>query len=175
MALVLGLKQGGLGQRVSVQFTFVIACVDAIMGLSLITLYLWEATGVSHQLVEFCTTWSSLAYMFLNGALGLNLYLVFVRGYMFSEWWKTYYFSGAFSLATLLSALQSVLKCLNQQRRLSVGLVLEWLCFDACISLVCMFNIAVVCFALHTLALYKCPEPEKCQTHRHIRRFVLRV
>ncbi|KAJ9067587.1 hypothetical protein DSO57_1037553 [Entomophthora muscae] len=182
VGLVLGLDRGNLAQRVSVRFTLAIAWVDVFKAVSIILYSVWKTGGLACKMVGFILVWGFLGYMFLNGMLALNLYLVFVRGKVFSEAWTKYYFSCGLGMASVLAGILLALDkfgwdddfgvCEFKDSNSAGTYALMWLCFIGWILVVCVFNLVVIILALHKLWSR---ETRICPTHRHLKSLVLRV
>ncbi|KAJ9057784.1 hypothetical protein DSO57_1021050 [Entomophthora muscae] len=175
--LVLGRGRGKLARRVSVRFTLAIASVDVMKALTVLAYCFWDITGVMRHVVHFFLMWMVLLYMFLNGMLALNLYLVFVRGCIFSERWTKYYFFGALGMATLQACIFNSSEWFGwgSERGTLGEFATTWLCLKGWILGGCCFNLIVICLALRKLSVHGCPKEVACQTHRQIRSLVVRV
>ncbi|KAJ9073141.1 hypothetical protein DSO57_1019773 [Entomophthora muscae] len=184
VGLVLGSDRERLAKRVSIRFTLAIAWVDVLKAASIIAYTFWETDGWSCQLVAFLLAWGVLAYMLLNGMLALNLYLVYVRGRVFSEKWTKFYFLGALGMATMLSTALLAQGALGWnvtndtcafRDEVAATQVVIFGCFFSWILLVCTFNSVIICLALFKLRSDKCKGRVVCQRHGHIRSLVFRV
>ncbi|KAJ9089358.1 hypothetical protein DSO57_1013731 [Entomophthora muscae] len=172
VVLVARLECGELSGRASVQFTLVIGLVDVFKSSSIILMSFWKPEGRSCQMVGFFVAFGILAHIFLNGALGLNLYLMFVKERGFSVDWLKYYICVALGTAFLLSVALLVLGmypwkvddsyCELRDLRSVWDFVAMWMFFMGWILLVCVFNFVVVCLSLYKL--WTCQFEHACQS-----------
>ncbi|KAJ9066877.1 hypothetical protein DSO57_1005257 [Entomophthora muscae] len=73
--------------RVSIRFTLAISIVDVLKALSIMLYIKYGEDGAICSAISFSIYYFTLAYLFLNVAVVLNLQLVFVRGIVYDKEW----------------------------------------------------------------------------------------
>ncbi|KAJ9058887.1 hypothetical protein DSO57_1007826 [Entomophthora muscae] len=73
--------------RVSIRFTLAISMVDVLKALIILFHLNYREDGAICSCISFLTYYFTLAYLFLNVAVALNLQFVFVHGILFDKEW----------------------------------------------------------------------------------------